>query len=106
MHAPKSGDIAQQGERGVRNAEVGGSSPPISTTMAQPCTLPGSCLSLGEHPDSNREGQGFESPYLRHSGMMARNLPGSQIPRSSLDKQPKKQPFKTHCAIFDWQSIP
>ena len=26
------GDIAQLGERGVRNAEVGGSSPPISTT--------------------------------------------------------------------------
>ena len=25
------GDIAQLGERGVRNAEVGGSSPPIST---------------------------------------------------------------------------
>ena len=32
--APKRvecGDIAQLGERGVRNAEVGGSSPPIST---------------------------------------------------------------------------
>ena len=28
------GDIAQLGERGVRNAEVGGSSPPISTTKA------------------------------------------------------------------------
>ena len=27
------GDIAQLGERGVRNAEVGGSSPPISTNM-------------------------------------------------------------------------
>ena len=27
------GDIAQLGERGVRNAEVGGSSPPISTTV-------------------------------------------------------------------------
>ncbi len=26
-----NGDIAQLGERGVRNAEVGGSSPPIST---------------------------------------------------------------------------
>ena len=26
------GDIAQLGERGVRNAEVGGSSPPISTS--------------------------------------------------------------------------
>ena len=33
MH-PTLGDIAQLGERGVRNAEVGGSSPPISTT---PC---------------------------------------------------------------------
>ena len=33
MH-PTKGDIAQLGERGVRNAEVGGSSPPISTT---PC---------------------------------------------------------------------
>ena len=31
MH-PTPGDIAQLGERGVRNAEVGGSSPPISTT--------------------------------------------------------------------------
>ena len=31
MH-PTKGDIAQLGERGVRNAEVGGSSPPISTT--------------------------------------------------------------------------
>ena len=30
------GDIAQLGERGVRNAEVGGSSPPISTTC--PCS--------------------------------------------------------------------
>ena len=29
------GDIAQQGERGVRNAEVGGSIPPISTNVAQ-----------------------------------------------------------------------
>ena len=28
------GDIAQLGERGVRNAEVGGSSPPISTTTS------------------------------------------------------------------------
>ena len=27
----EEGDIAQLGERGVRNAEVGGSSPPIST---------------------------------------------------------------------------
>ena len=27
------GDIAQLGERGVRNAEVGGSSPPISTIL-------------------------------------------------------------------------
>ena len=27
------GDIAQLGERGVRNAEVGGSSPPISTNL-------------------------------------------------------------------------
>ena len=27
------GDIAQLGERGVRNAEVGGSSPPISTSV-------------------------------------------------------------------------
>ena len=27
------GDIAQLGERGVRNAEVGGSSPPISTNV-------------------------------------------------------------------------
>ena len=25
------GDVAQLGERGVRNAEVGGSSPPVST---------------------------------------------------------------------------
>ena len=30
------GDIAQLGERGVRNAEVGGSSPPISTKI---CTV-------------------------------------------------------------------
>ena len=30
------GDIAQLGERGVRNAEVGGSSPPISTTFSLP----------------------------------------------------------------------
>ena len=29
--APRYGDIAQLGERGVRIAEVGGSSPPIST---------------------------------------------------------------------------
>ncbi len=27
------GDIAQLGERGVRNAEVGGSTPPISTNV-------------------------------------------------------------------------
>ena len=31
-YATAIGDIAQLGERGVRNAEVGGSSPPISTT--------------------------------------------------------------------------
>ena len=31
-----SGDIAQQGERGVRIAEVGGSSPPISTNTLDP----------------------------------------------------------------------
>ena len=30
--APR-GDIAQLGERGVRNAEVGGSTPPISTNL-------------------------------------------------------------------------
>ncbi len=30
---PRYGDIAQLGERGVRNAEVGGSSPPISTKL-------------------------------------------------------------------------
>ena len=30
------GDIAQLGERGVRNAEVGGSTPPISTKC--PCS--------------------------------------------------------------------
>ena len=32
MGAVSPGDIAQLGERGVRNAEVGGSTPPISTT--------------------------------------------------------------------------
>ena len=31
--APRYGDIAQLGERGVRIAEVGGSSPPISTKL-------------------------------------------------------------------------
>ena len=31
------GDIAQLGERGVRNAEVGGSSPPISTKSTNKC---------------------------------------------------------------------
>ena len=35
MPAPERGDIAQQGERGVRNAEVGGSSPPISTNPSE-----------------------------------------------------------------------
>jgi hypothetical protein len=34
------GDIAQLGERGVRNAEVGGSSPPISTTLQPVVPLP------------------------------------------------------------------
>ena len=40
------GDIAQLGERGVRNAEVGGSSPPISTISSDfssfetPCFAP------------------------------------------------------------------
>jgi glycerate kinase len=35
------GDIAQLGERGVRNAEVGGSSPPISTTIVAIQPSPG-----------------------------------------------------------------
>ena len=34
------GDIAQLGERGVRIAEVGGSSPPISTSVRTPCIIP------------------------------------------------------------------
>ncbi len=33
----EEGDIAQLGERGVRNAEVGGSSPPISTKSTNKC---------------------------------------------------------------------
>ena len=37
---PESGDIAQLGEHGVRIAEVGGSSPPISTNHA-PVAQPG-----------------------------------------------------------------
>ena len=33
----EEGDIAQLGERGVRNAEVGGSSPPISPKSTNKC---------------------------------------------------------------------
>ena len=33
----EEGDIAQLGERGVRNAEVGGARPPISTKSTNKC---------------------------------------------------------------------
>ncbi len=47
------GDIAQLGERGVRNAEVGGSIPPISTKASNDLTAPRQgtvlylCLEIG-----------------------------------------------------------
>ena len=47
------GDIAQLGERGVRNAEVGGSSPPISTTNA--LTTLNKCLFWESFPEIARQ---------------------------------------------------
>lgn len=40
------GDIAQMGERSVRNAEVGGSSPPVSTTQPPHVTERGTVMQL------------------------------------------------------------
>ena len=37
LYFPPSGDVAQLGERGVRNAEVEGSIPFVSTTLQRRC---------------------------------------------------------------------
>ena len=49
MH-PTLGDIAQLGERGVRYAEVGGSSPPITTTPCEKSEEFGHGLDKLMHP--------------------------------------------------------
>ena len=54
------GDIAQLGERGVRNAEVGGSIPPVSTNTPDPLSLAPVAQRIERQRPKLRVG-GFES---------------------------------------------
>jgi hypothetical protein len=63
VYKPRIGDVAQLGERSVRNAEVRGSIPLISTTLFSSMQA---SSSNGRAPDSKSGCWGFESLLACH----------------------------------------